>query len=302
MCACGTRDPGSEAGSDQPASNSASGSGDQASTNSDDGSSGADGSDPTSAGGANPGNGGGSDDVLASFPDVVPEDGVDTSIEIAAGEFAMGCSSVDDDCRGDEHPFRIVELHDFEIQKYEVTVAQYRECVADGGCSEPGTGEQCNYERFDHHPVNCISWQQANDYCEWLGWRLPSEAEWERSARGAAGLVFPWGNQEADCDHAIMKYCSADGTAPVGSLPGGASPDGVMDMAGNLWEWINDWYAVDYYTEASDEDPAGPETGEQRMVRGGGFTDINPASLRASYRGVVDPDNAHYTFGVRCVR
>ena len=225
----------------------------------------------------------------------------------------MGCNTdIDDNCDGDgrEEPYHEVNVPRFEIDVTEVTVGQYRVCVEDGGfCSEPGTGGYCNWDESDResHPVNCVTWNQGKAYCEWSGKRLCSESEWEKSARGTDGRIYPWGNEEATCDRAVMRSsgdvygCGEDRTWPVGSKPAGVY--GLYDMSGNVYEWVEDNWHSDYDGAPDDGESwvENPRSGF-RVIRGGSFY-FTSAYLRASNRLVVSPIVAYdFYFGARCCR
>jgi formylglycine-generating enzyme required for sulfatase activity len=170
-------------------------------------------------------------------------------VAVPAGIFWTGCNEqAGTECDNDTKPGRRIEVDAFEIDRTEVTVAAYRQCVQQGECSRPNTGGECNYDRNEReeHPVNCIDWQQAWAYCRWAGKRLPREAEWEKAARGPDGWKYPWGNQW-DAQR-VNGFGDADGypsTAPVEAFPPGASPYGALNMAGNVWEWTADWKNAD---------------------------------------------------------
>ncbi len=212
---------------------------------------------------------------------------------VPAGGFIMGCNeALDRDCEEDEKPSRYVKLDVYCIDKYEVTVAEYAECVGAGGCVAPDRRFPCNYGREDRaaHPVNCVTWEQANSYCRWRGKRLPTEEEWEKAARGTDRRVFPWGEAPMNTLYKRTNIHGArDGyinTAPVGSFPAGASPYGALDMAGNVWEWISDWHDLDQ---------------RSRSLRGGSMLDT-PRFIRTSNRGKYVPQFSHHGVGFRCVR
>jgi len=231
---------------------------------------------------------------------------------IPAGEFMMGCNeSVDNQCGSDEKPYHRVYLDAYYIDKHEVTVAEYRKCVNAGGCKDPDTGQYCNWGQSGHesHPINCVDWNQAQDYCSWAGKRLPTEAEWEKAARGTDGRKYPWGNETASCQYAVMSEggggCGRNFTWPVCSKTQGNSPYGLCDMAGNVWEWVSDWYDEDYYGSSPSQNPQGPSTGQLRVLRGGSWSFYNPGDLRASYRVRHVPTVRRSRYGLvgfRCVR
>ena len=224
---------------------------------------------------------------------------------IPAGPFWMGCNSaVDNDCYSDESPYHEVTLSGYYMDKTEVTQSAYRECVDAGVCDTP----TCDWDPAGtpNRPVVCVNWTQAGEYCAWAGKRLPTEAEWEKAARGTDGRKYPWGNEDATCEYAVMddggNGCGTDSTWNVcGKSPAGDSPYGLCDMSGNVWEWVSDWYDSGYYTNSPASNPTGPVSGSYRVRRGGsfGYYDYN---LRASNRYDYDPSVYSYALGFRCVR
>lgn len=237
----------------------------------------------------------------------------------ASGEtttFVMGTPKEEIWSFGDARPHKVT-LSTFFIDRYEVTVADYRPCVEALACTEPRTGGDCNWdvEGRDDHPVNCVTWYDANAYCEWRGKRLPTEAEWEGAARGESGRHFPWGDScpaswgfdctggewgpgaaRANCEDCNDGYAT---TAPVGSFPLGATPDGVMDLAGNVCEWV--WDCEGSYPAEAQTDPRGPQSAEERMHRGGGWSNFS-YDLHAACRHSTGPEYAYERFGFRCAR
>jgi|GEM_PF-6135706 len=198
---------------------------------------------------------------------------------VQRGPFWMGCEaaaaeSVGETCWEHEVPYHEVELSGFWIDVHEVTVGQYEACVEQGDCPErPGT---CNNSTADH-PVVCVTSSGARAYCKSLSKRLPTEAEWEKAARGDDGRPYPWGYAPPTCDHVMFAPdlgqdgCGSATYANVGSKPLGNSPYGAMDMAGNAFEIVHDWYSPDYYGMSPAKDPEGPDTGDAWIVRGGSF-------------------------------
>ena len=236
-------------------------------------------------------------------------------VYVPAGEFQMGSDNGDDD----EGPVYEVAMHSFWIDRIEVTNGQYQRCAEKGGCDPPREGNRlppASYygkSAYDDYPVVNVSWHQATGYCSWAGARLPTEAEWEYAARGPDARVFPWGDE---FDGTQLNYCDAncpgdladetvdDGykdTAPVGSYPEGASWCGALDLAGNVCEWVADWYAEDTFESSSSRDPTGPSSGKDRVLRGGSWYD-GPSGVGSAGRSRNKPDDALNLLGFRCVR
>jgi serine/threonine-protein kinase len=230
---------------------------------------------------------------------------------VPAGPFTMGCNAEHDPhCERDELPSHEVTVGAFQLDRVEVTVAEYAACVKAGRCTSDGLGEGefCNWTRPDRleHPINCVDWNQASAYCEWVSMRLPTEAEWEKAARGDGRRVYPWGNEPPTCRLAVMDDggdgCGKDSTWPVGSKPEGASPFGALDMAGNVWEWVADRYDVGYYARSPAQDPQGAEAGIERGERGGSWLSSEIADLRTSERQSSPASYRNYNLGFRCAR
>jgi formylglycine-generating enzyme required for sulfatase activity len=219
-------------------------------------------------------------------------------VQVPAGDFDMGCNEeVDDACADDEKPLHTLSISAFEIDRTEVTQAEYAACMSAGKCGPPSCDWNCDDQDF---PASCVTWTQASAYCDWAGKRLPTEAEWEKAARGSEGFKYPWGNDEPDCSHANMTGCNA-GALAVGSLAEGASPYGALDMAGNMVELVADWYDEAYYASSPAADPAGPKNGTRYVGRGGGFKS-NADYLRTSKRDWYDTTDAGASLGFRCAR
>lgn len=240
-----------------------------------------------------------------SQPVVLPVRGADgplgSMLQMPAGTFLMGSNAGGDD----ERPERVVNMPAYQIDRYEVTVGEFREFVkatnyrTSAELAGKPFGETWRVDnigsRFDH-PVRYVSWWDADKYCRWLGKRLPTEAEWEYAARGNDGRTYPWGN---DFDPA--RVAPPGDTTPVGFYLNNRSPIGAYDMAGNVWEWVNDWYRPDYYAQNENDNPQGPPQADQRVIRGGSFTNA-PEDLRVTRRIKDDPGSSHRDVGFRCAK
>jgi eukaryotic-like serine/threonine-protein kinase len=233
---------------------------------------------------------------------------------VPAGKFSMGSNEAQDQAK----PVHGVYLNDFYMDKYEVTNALYKACAdagicppllnapykacVDAGACDPAEQKEPTYygnPEFDRYPVIYVSWDQADTFCKWRGARLPTEAEWEKAARGTEGRIYPWG-EALGCDLANYGHCVGD-TTPVGSYEKGKSPYGVYDMAGNVWEWTADWYSESYYQNSPTVNPAGPESGDSRVLRGGAWD--NDFGLRSTTRS-SSPSQSGFldVIGFRCAR
>ena len=227
-------------------------------------------------------------------------------IQLAGGTFSMGSNTGD----RDELPIRDVTVEPFQMSKTEITVAQYRVCVDAGVCEVPDTGGSCNWGRegFDSHPVNCVSWVDAKAYAQWAGARLPSEAEWEYAARsGGQDREYPWGDEPADCERAVIREgstvgCGRSGTWPVCSKPLGNTDQGLCDMAGNLWEWVeDDWHGSYENARADGEAWVDPQRASLRVLRGGSWVS-NPQNSRVADRNRDEPSYRDGSLGFRVAR
>jgi formylglycine-generating enzyme required for sulfatase activity len=229
---------------------------------------------------------------------------------VPAGEFLMGSAESKQVADDPDAPRHTVYLDAFRIDRVEVTNGMYAKCVAAGACKAPlvwGGGPSQDYQNPDlvNYPVTFVSWSDAQAYCQWAGGRLPTEAEWEKAARGADGWLYPWGNQEPDpgrCNFRELGSTELIGElTPVGGYPAGASPYGALDMAGNADEWVADWFDPAYYKSSPSRNPAGPDTGEERVVRGGNSNDL-PWAVHAAWRWQSDPAERSARTGFRCAR
>jgi formylglycine-generating enzyme required for sulfatase activity len=235
----------------------------------------------------------GAGDVFSCTSSALPGD----MVSVPAGDFTMGCGATDTQCRDDEKPPHLVTLGAFEIDRTEVTQDQYAACVAAKACEAPTCTWDCSKTDY---PVGCVDWAKAKAYCAWASKRLPTEAEWEKAARGTDGRLYPWGNDIPDCTHVNMASCGAHAD-PVGSLPAGASPYGALDMAGNAVEMVADWYDMGFYAVSPKDNPTGPATGTRYVGRGGGYKS-DPVWQRASSRDWYDLSDASEPLGFRCAR
>ncbi len=228
----------------------------------------------------------------------------DNWVRIEGGTFWMGAQTKDQNERNfdreaydDESPVRQVRIVPFLLGRYPVTVAEYAGFVEVGGHQPEDWRSQL---RHPNRPVIGVSWHDAGAYCQWASCRLPTEAEWEFAARnGAQGTKYPWGNEKPDADRANFGEGGAGHPTPVGLYPAGATRGGVQDMAGNVWEWVADWY--DRYPAEPSTNPTGPGSGSDKMLRGGSwFSD--PRDLRSSSRVWLQPEDRGYGIGFRRAR
>ena len=235
-----------------------------------------------------------------------PADGM-TMLLVPAGSFNMGSSGF----YPNEIPVHAVSLDAYWIDQTEVTNAMYAKCVSAGACKAPtGSGsfshptKYYDGEQYSNYPVIYVDWDQAGAYCTWAEARLPTEAEWERAARGTGWGFYPWGIAAPTCSLANFwsgsDTCVGDTTA-VGSYPAGVSPVGALDMAGNVWEWVQDWYGETYYSQSPAGNPQGPASGTDRVLRGGAW-DFNENYVRSTYRYKSDPSDSYNVVGFRCSR
>ena len=230
-------------------------------------------------------------------------------VRVPAGEFLMGSDPAKDSSAQDgEKPQHRVTLAEFYIGRYKVTNAQYAAFVQATGRGAPDHWENSSVPAGkEDHPVVYVSWDDAVAFTQWLGeendlaFGLCTEAEWEKACRGTNGLIYPWGDA-FDASKANTSESSVGTTTPVGTYsPAGDSPYGVADVSGNVWEWVADWYAGDYYQTSPAENPQGPETGGFRVLRGGSFYD-DGRGARCAGRNYYNADFRYDVYGLRvCV-
>lgn len=227
---------------------------------------------------------------------VVTED----MVRVPAGPFIQGTEAGG----FDELPERTISLDEYFIDRYEVTNHQYQAFVLATGHRRPGPpsryAKNMALLRGANQPVVYVSWYDASAYCHWKGLRLPAEAEWEKAMRGIDGRLWPWGNHlDASATNWAEGQDGYKATAPVGSFPRDVSPFGVADGAGNLMEWVADWYAEDSYRSDSKRNPQGPDHGVYKVLRGGGYTSTGQ-DIRITSRNRMVPDFRDETIGFRC--
>ncbi len=251
-------------------------------------------------------------------------------VYVPAGTFIMGSLANDVMAGNDEKPQILVQMSSFYIDRYEVSVSQYAAFLTYLGRYERACNRQnCALTRervgvtsyliesqaadgsplftalrgFEDYPINHVSWYGAAAYCEWVGARLPTEAEWEYAARGTDGRIYPWGNDPPNQLVAVFNSESFDNLKPVDALPGGMSPFGVYGMAGSMWEWVADWYDPVYYSRSPLVDPKGPSVGLTKVMRGGAWPNNNLADrIRAANRVGLEPDFISSSVGFRCAK
>jgi formylglycine-generating enzyme required for sulfatase activity len=244
-------------------------------------------------------------------------------VHIPTGDFQRGCNSgeLDGTCETDEQPRHTVTLSAYCIQVTEVSVTMFRSCRSAGVCNgtpnDTGTSALCNWTSSpaarEPHPINCLPWASSREYCQaWLGGDFPTEAQWEKGARGASPdqRKYPWGDSpEPGCTRSNYEYCysaTAPATWPVGYLSGGAgnSPYGLMDMAGNVWEWTLDTYDDNIYADCQNgcTDPVNTTAGTHVVIRGGGFHHPLTIYHRVTAREMEEPTREPVNTGIRCVR
>jgi formylglycine-generating enzyme required for sulfatase activity len=219
---------------------------------------------------------------------------------VPPGEFTMGSWSGD----ADERPVRRVYVNAFFMDMYHVSVGQYAKFLDETPHDAPPEWNIMSRAQHQKRPVVNVEWTDAAAYCTWAGKRLPTEAEWEKAARGTDGRVYPWGDEyptRLRANSGNDKWSDHWVVAPVGTLEAGKSPYGIYDMAGNVWEWVSDWYAPDYYRTGPLRNPTGPPTGEYKVVRGGSWGS-NVEGLRSAERETHVQSFRGFGTGFRCAK
>ena len=223
-----------------------------------------------------------------------------TLVYVPASEFTMGSTDLDSLASSDEKPQHSVMLDAFWIDQTEVTNAMYAKCVNAGNCKPPTNTDHFINSGYANHPVVSVDWSQASAYCAWSERRLPTEAEWEKAARGTDGRIYPWGNEAPN--NAFLNYNDyVKDTTAVGQYPNGKSPYGAYDMAGNVWEWTNDWYNETYYQSSPASNPLGPTSNTYQVFRGGSWNNTD-YFVRSANRGWVEPTSTGLFIGFRCAQ
>ena len=236
--------------------------------------------------------------ALQPAVEIVEKDGAPMML-VPAGEFTMGSDKGDDD----EQPIHRVFLNSFYMDKFEVTNGRFAKFV-EAIQSEPPWGFVDKETPVVHadRPVRWVNWMEALGYCLWIGKRLPTEAEWEKAARGADGRIYPWGNEQPTPAYTVFGLKEgADTVASIGNRDKGKSPYGVHDLAGNLYEWVTDWYDEQFYTKNPATNPRGPLQGTAKVQRGGSYMN-NAYRLRSSFRTKDDPTEHDPNVGFRCAK
>jgi formylglycine-generating enzyme required for sulfatase activity len=219
---------------------------------------------------------------------------------VPAGEFIMGSSTGDPD----EQPVHRVYMDAFLMDKYEVTVEQYAAFLQAKWVDPPMDWKMMNQPSHQKRPVVNVDWPKADAYCKWVGKRLPTEAEWEKAARGTDGRFYPWGNELPTRVHANLSketWSNHWVLSTVGMYEDGKSPYGIYDMAGNVWEWVSDWYDQDYYKASPVQNPTGPSTGGHKVIRGGSWGS-GEKNVRSTDRNIHLPSFRGLGTGFRCAK
>lgn len=224
-------------------------------------------------------------------------------VEIPAGEFVMGFDGTQ--ALEDERPAHRVWLDAYSMDRYETTTAQYGSFLASTNRPAPWLWRLVDLSQHGDRPVIGVDWSDADAYCRWKGKRLPTEAEWEKAARGTDGRLYPWGSQTPTDKLANFalgaRFSYSQVLMPVQSYEQGKSPYGLYQAAGNVWEWVSDWYSADYYQQGPDKNPTGPEQGQFKVLRGGSWSDL-PKYLLTYGRFKLPPETRNSYTGFRCAK
>ena len=224
-------------------------------------------------------------------------------VEIPAGEFVMGFDGTQ--ALEDERPAHRVWLDTYLMDRYEVTTAHYAAFLTAGNHAPPWLWNLVDLAQHGDRPVIGVDWTDAEAYCRWKGKRLPTEAEWEKAARGIDGRLYPWGSHlptEQLANYALgARFSYSQVLMPVPSYDQGKSPYGMYQMAGNVWEWVSDWYSASYYERSPDRNPTGAESGQFKVVRGGSWSDL-PKYLLTYGRFKLLPQTQNSYTGFRCAK
>ena len=218
---------------------------------------------------------------------------------VPAGEFDMGSALDDLRADADEFPVHQVYVGAFWIDRTEVTNAMYNLCISADACTPPAGTMFYSEQEYANHPIVGVSWDQAQVYCGWASRRLPSEAEWEKAARGTDGRIYPWGNSDPMGELVNFNHLVNE-TSPVGDYPEGSSPYGALDMAGNAWEWTYDGYDAGYYSISPEQNPISESPVNRRVLRGGNW-DSSADGIRSANRFWAFPGR-NDTDGFRCAK
>ena len=236
---------------------------------------------------------------------ITPDPAIAPMVLVPGGEFMMGAREEYGMADKDERIIHPVYLDAFYIDQYEITTARYAKFFQETKRPVPKYWSEQVLEQYARKPVVGVDWNEAVAYCSWAGKRLPTEAEWEKAARGTDQRLYPWGNAEPNRQRANFDHCCDSNRygvlTDVGSFEEGKSPYGAYDMAGNVWEWVADWYGEGYYAKSRERNPTGPSSGEKRVVRGGSW-DSAPVYVRSSYRLKLSPTFRLDNIGFRCAR
>jgi formylglycine-generating enzyme required for sulfatase activity len=222
---------------------------------------------------------------------------------IPTGEFWMGGDGPI--ALDDERPRHKVWVDAYFMDLYEVTTIRYAAFLAASGRAAPWLWDSVNLQLHGNRPVIGVDWEDAEAYCRWAGKRLPTEAEWERAARGTDARSYPWGNAAPTAEfanHALgARFSYSQVLTPVGQYEKGKSPFGLYDLAGNVWEWVQDWYGTTYYEQSPERNPSGPDGGQFKVLRGGSWSD-GPKYLLTYGRFKLPPTTRNSYTGFRCAR